>query len=147
MYKSLGRFVDAAKDYLRGINESLEQGNLFSAAYYAKEFERDGLRDALFIAALADARERKDLWWEIRALQELDWLDELRVTVEAHRQEIETSGDMLLSEVLAVATGDDERAADARKKMAEGTRRVPGGGFVVDTHDSQSDTEGSETDS
>ena len=35
MYKSLERFVDAAKDYLRGINESLEEGNLFSAAFYA----------------------------------------------------------------------------------------------------------------
>ena len=144
MYLSIARFVDAAKDYLRGINDSLEQGNLFTAAFYAKEFEESKLRDSLFVAALDDARERGDLWWQIRALEELDWTDELRSTVEAHREEIESSGDLSLIKVLAENTGDFDRAAEARKKIMERARLVRRVGAPVDDHEAQFDADGSE---
>lgn len=147
MYRSIDRPVDAAKDYIKGINESLEQGNLFSAAFYAKEFEAEGLREALFIAALGDARERQDLWWEVRALQELEWRDELKQTLEAHKDEIEKSNDLLLINVLAQITGDHERLVSVRKEIAEGTRLVKGGvaSTELETADQLSD-EGAPTD-
>ncbi len=144
MYLSIARFVDAAKDYLRGINDSLEQGNFFTAAFYAKEFEESKLRDSLFVAALADARERRDLWWQIRALEELDWTDELRDTLETHRQEIESSGDLSLIKVLAENTGDFDRAAEAQKKIMERARLVRRVGAPVDDHEAQYDAYGSE---
>ena len=129
MYKQLNRYVEAAKDYLRGINEALERGNLFSAAYYAKEFNKSGLGENLFIAALADARRREDLWWQIRALQELNWDDELDATLERHRQEIENSDDLFFQEVLAKRTGDQEKLIEVRSKLASATRWLPEGVF------------------
>lgn len=146
MYKHLNRYVEAAKDYLRGINESLERGNLFTAAYYAKEFDKSGLGENLFIAALADARRKEDLWWQIRALQELDWDDELDATLERHRQEIENSDDLFLQEVLAKQTGDHEKLIAIRRKLASATRWLPEGVLYVTDDEDETETDGTPKD-
>ena len=43
-HRKLGvRHEDAIADYLRGVLESIEEGNPFSAAYYLKELQESGL--------------------------------------------------------------------------------------------------------
>jgi hypothetical protein len=83
----IGRTREAAIDYVRGILRSLEDGNVFSAAYYIKELSEDGVVDDLFILELKRAEEQHDLWWQVRALQELEWHEELAQFLIAHRED------------------------------------------------------------
>jgi len=66
--------------------------------------------------------EKRDLWWRVRALQELGWRDKLRETLVAHRETINQSADLLLKIELARAEGDFESYANARKALARTER-------------------------
>jgi hypothetical protein len=122
LYEKVGDHKNAALNYCRSITESLAEGNVFSSAYYLKELSEKELHVPLFQAAYRKSTEVGDLWWRIRALQELGWTDELATVVVAHRAEIEGSGNSPLRELLYKATGDFEKLQEERRKTAEGVR-------------------------
>lgn len=115
----VGRHEEAAADYLTGILGSLKEGNTFSAAYYLKELAESGLTSELLQLALRRASEEGDLWWQIRALQELAWTDELKDRLIENEQEIESSGNPSLLSLLAWARGDRDNYVRWRKAEAQ----------------------------
>jgi tetratricopeptide (TPR) repeat protein len=121
---SLGRPVEAARDYVRGILHSLENENPFGAAYYLKELVRRDIIDALLATALAQAAAADDLWWQIRALQELGWGTELDALVVEHADEIEESGNSRMLVLLRRAEGREEEATTLDIALTAGRRRV-----------------------
>ena len=126
----LGRNVEAAHDYVKAILEGLEDGKFFFAAFYLKELVERGLIDCLFEKALEEAAEENDLWWQVRSLQELGWDSELDELLLANKDEIETSGNLLLKSYLLLAQGDEEEADrvsveySAKRKIHDNDGRV-----------------------
>jgi hypothetical protein len=115
----LGRAEASVSDYLDGISDRLKENRHFTAAFYLKELSESGLIDTLFERALADAEADEDLWWQVRALEELERFDEARDLVLANEHRILTSEDNLLfQELLALAKGDKEAWLEARKELA-----------------------------
>jgi len=121
LYADLGKPVEAVKDYLRGIAASLDGSRLFSAAYYLKELSASGLVQKLFASAYEEAKAEGDLWWMIRALQELDWKQELKSVVLKNAEEIERSRNPSLLLLLARSRGDNAQALELMKEIARGT--------------------------
>lgn len=124
LYNSLGKQIEAAKDYVEGVKEALAKGNVFSAAYYLKELIEEGLIDELFIEAFRQSKAENDLWWQVRALQELGWENELKALVLQNEEEIEKSGDSLLLEELLRSKGDTKKTVEFIKEMALQTHSV-----------------------
>ncbi|HVX20167.1 MAG TPA: HNH endonuclease signature motif containing protein [Acidimicrobiales bacterium] len=125
---SLGRPVEAVHDYVRGILENLEEPRLFSAAFYLKELVERGLIESLFMEALAQAQRDGDLWWQIRALQELGWDTEIAEVLLNNREEIEASGDGHMIMLLRRAEGRSEEAQALRiELMSNATIETAGG--------------------
>ena len=120
-YFALGKHREAVADYTKDIAESLKGDNVFSAAYYLKELANSGLVEELFVLALKQASEADDLWWQVRALQELGWRDELRDLVLKDGEEIERSNNLSLQVLLAEARDDAEKAIELRKAIARVT--------------------------
>ena len=135
---TIGRSRTAVEDYLRGITGSLQEGRVFSAAYYLKELSESGLIESLFIEALAQAREEGSLWWQIRAFEELEWYSELDAFLVEHAAEIEGSDDLLTKQLLARAQGDRESVKALRKEIARSERL---GGVVDDDAEEEQDDE------
>jgi tetratricopeptide (TPR) repeat protein len=123
-YDDLGKPVEALKDYVRGIGESLDQNSLFGAAYYLKEVVTSGLVNKLFTLAYEEAKAKNDLWWMTRALEELGWKDELKSVVLKKAKEIEQSGNPHLLLLLAKLKGDNVQAVELTKEIARGTHLV-----------------------
>ena len=121
---SIGEHVRAARSYIQGIRESLDEGRLFTAAYYLKELSEEGVAERLFEQAYREASEKGDLWWQVRALQELGWDEALRELLVANRDAIRKSGDAMLMVELARAEGEFEAYAAARKELASNERLV-----------------------
>jgi len=92
--------------------DSIDQGNPFSAGYYLKEMQDNNLQIALFELALKKAIDKNDIWWQYRALQELDWESEIKDFVLHNKKQIEESGDLDLMQELMKATGEEEKAHD-----------------------------------
>lgn len=77
-WSQLARLYDDVKDYenaiiyyCKDICESLEEGNIFSAGYYLKELSKKELFKPLFEKSFRKYVKEKDLWWQVRSLQEL----------------------------------------------------------------------------
>ena len=122
LFNTIHRPLDAVRSYLQGINESLSEGRTFSAAFYLKELAEEGLIDELFSRALQEAVDEKDLWWQIRSLQELGWESELTALLNEHADSIRESGDLMMLELLAMAEGDYESQLQFRKTIAKSER-------------------------
>jgi len=120
LYTKLGKYREAVADYLSGISKSIQDDRAFSAAYYLKELVEKGLIQELFVIALKEAAEEKDLWWQVRALQELEWHSELRELVLRHAEEIELTDNHMLLVLLADAKGDRDQVIQLRKSIAGG---------------------------
>jgi hypothetical protein len=122
--KVLERFVEAVTDYLRDVKASLEEERFFSAAYYLKELAESGLISRLFQEALHDAQTKGELWWQVRALQELEWQDELTELLIENASIIdgltldETTTAVRLKELLAAARGEDAVVEELLKAEA-----------------------------
>jgi hypothetical protein len=129
---ALGRPLEAVRDHVRGIAQSIEEGNAFGAAFYLKEVTELGFVDALFREAARQASEKGDLWWQIRALQELGADEELKALVLANAKLIEKSGERSLQMHLAKARGDDALYGKLRIEDALSTRWTPEGIQIVD---------------
>jgi len=114
----LGRHREAVKDYLKGVEHALGKERTFTAAYYLKELCESGLIDELFVLALKQAEEDKDLWWQIRALQELGWESELDDLLRQNEKNIRASGDLSLLSLLAQSLGEDQTWLSIEKEIA-----------------------------
>jgi hypothetical protein len=114
----LGRHREAVKDYLKGIERALEKERIFTAACYLKELCESGLIDELFVQALKQAEEDKDLWWQVRALQELGWESELDELLRQNEKGIRESGDLYFLSLLARTLGEDQAWLSIQKEIA-----------------------------
>lgn len=118
-HKHIGKHLEAASDYVDGVSARLQERRYFTAAYYLKELAESGIVERLFEKALQDAEDRNDLWWQVRALEELGRYDDSRELVLQHEEEILKSEDNLLfRELLALAKGDRTEWLEARKALA-----------------------------
>jgi len=120
----VGHRLDAVRDYLRTATEDLKRGNLFAAAFYLKEMVKSSLIQDLFLEAFKKSKQQGDLWWQIRALQELGLQKELHTLLEENAVTIEKSGDKILLQLLAKARNDRKKATELAKEIAERTRVV-----------------------
>jgi hypothetical protein len=128
LYVKLGRYKEAASDYVRGIAHSLENGRIFAAAFYLKEAViEERLAEHLFREAFEESKRENDLWWQVRALEELNASQELSALLLSKADEIRRSGDLVLMRKLALASGEEEVAFKLSKDIAKNTRlfRVP----------------------
>ena len=114
----LGQHREAVKDYLKGVEQALGKEKVFSAAYYLKELCESGLIDELFVLALKQAEEDQDLWWQVRALQELGWDSELDNLLRQNEKKIRESGDLSLLSLLALNLGEDQAWLSIEKEIA-----------------------------
>lgn len=118
----LGRHKDACLDYLRDIQESLQDDQYFSAAFYLRELTKSSISKELFVLALKKAQEEGELWWQVRALQELGWWQELRELLLSHADEIESGDKGYLRLELLRAQGKRDEAIALRKEMVKHVR-------------------------
>ena len=116
------RHLEAAKDYVEGISKTLQENNVFSAAFYLKELCKEGIIEELFILALKKARDEGDLWWQVRTYQELGWRKELNEFLLRNRKQIEESEDNTLLMLLADASGNEDKSVELRKEMARNSK-------------------------
>ena len=124
LYVDLQQWDKAAYYYCKSVMEDLNEGNIFSAAFYLKEIFSNDLYAYLFKKALSQSEAGKDLWWQIRALQELEWTDELRRLLIDNRKEIEESGDTALLRELYWALGDTPKLIEIEKQIARSTSLI-----------------------
>ena len=75
--RRVGREREAAESYVAGVLGCLRKGETFAAAFYLKELFATGLTERLFEFAFEEARRDGQLWWQVRALQELGRQSEL----------------------------------------------------------------------
>ena len=115
----LGRTREAAESYVAGVLGCLREGNTFAAAFYLKELFATGLTERLFEFAFEEARRDGQLWWQVRALQELDRQAELHSLLLDHAKEIESSADPNLLHALAHAQKDPKEILKAERHLAE----------------------------
>jgi hypothetical protein len=86
-----------------------------------KELVDSDLIEHMFSLARRKTSEVGDLWWQIRALQELGWNEQLDEVLVAHAEEIEASGDIHLRVLLAGSKGDERQYIDFMKQEAAAT--------------------------
>jgi hypothetical protein len=122
LYDKIGDYKNAVQFYCKSIIQDLEEDNVFAAAFYLKELCGTVPSRQLFEEAYRRSTEKGDLWWQIRALQELGWKDELRRVLMSHRTEIEQSGNSLLRQELYSAAGETEKLYEEQRRNAEGIR-------------------------
>jgi hypothetical protein len=114
-----GRILEAAKVYLKGIEKAIDEGRWFSAGFYIRHALNDEIASALFMISLRKHAEEGDLWWQLRAFEELGWDDEKRELLLGNENKIMDSGEPHLIHQLAQAKGDGELALKAAKELAE----------------------------
>lgn len=119
LYRHLKRPVDAVLATCEGASLSLKAGTTFSAAFYLKEMAAEGDIDGLFELAFERSRKAKDLWWQVRALQEMDMHTEVAQLLEANKTDIEAGGELHVLQALALAENDERRFLELRKREAQ----------------------------
>ncbi len=114
-YVQVRDYEKAAKFYVKEVAESLEQGNLFTAAFYLKQLVKDGVIGKLFEAFY---RDESSLWWRVRCLEELGWESELNDLLLQKREEILKSDNIQLKILLSKAEGDIDNYIELMKSAA-----------------------------
>jgi tetratricopeptide (TPR) repeat protein len=121
LYVDIGKWTEAVRYYCKSVLESIDTDNIFGAAFYLKEMSLGKkLHEKLFQIALKKDTERKDLWWQIRALQELGWNSELDELLKTHEREIKQSGDLYMLALLYKSLNEKDHYVEAMKKMYKG---------------------------
>lgn len=118
LYSNIGNHKAAAEYYIKDIAGSLKKGSLFSAAFYIKELNEKTLEE-LFKIQLQKVSKKRDLWWQIRCLQELGRESDVRALVLKNKTKIRKSNDIQLKILLAIIEGDDEEYLRLRIEEAE----------------------------
>lgn len=125
LYITLGKNLEAALDYAKGITKQLKEKRWFTAAFYLREMIESGLIETLFIEALKEETEQGILWAQVRSLQELGWDKELNDLLLKHKREIEKSDEFLLQAAFAQAQRDNKKALKLKKQYARKGFPVP----------------------
>jgi hypothetical protein len=123
-WKGVGEPEKAAADYARSVLESLEEGKVFSAAYYLRELGESRLHRDLYFKAFEKAVAEGDLWWQARALQDLGSQPQYKAWLLEHADAIEQDGKPALIADLADATDDTERATKIRQGIIASRRTI-----------------------
>ncbi len=123
LYEDLGDYRAAAESFVRGLNSDLvgdAEFPDFTLALYLKELTETSVISGLFVKALQQAADEDDLWWEVRALEELGWTTELHALVLEKEASITSDPDLSdmqrarLRVRLAEAKKDDSAYRKAR---------------------------------
>ena len=125
LYRETGEYEKAVKATCEGAKLAIEEGNVFTAAFHLKEMIEEATLQELFLIGMEQARKEKDLWWQYRALQELEWYSEASEFLLKHRKEIEKAGEPHFLEVLAIALGDNDTYLELRKEEAHSISAKP----------------------
>jgi hypothetical protein len=112
-----GRVREAALLYLDGIREDILEGNWFAAAFYIRHGLESDITEAFFEMALKESNERGDIWWQIRAFEELGWDGSRDETLIQNKDVILQGNDLLLKQKLARAIGDDDLLLETVKEV------------------------------
>jgi len=118
IYKQANDPIESVKFYLKGTSHVLNQKNYFTTAFYLKELVENGLIEQLFRQAYNEAKDQDDLWWQIRALQELEWDTELENLILQNKDQILKSEDPSLLKLLAEFEKNEKEYIDLVKKEA-----------------------------
>ena len=121
IYNQVDDPINAVKYYLKGIEKVFGEKNYFTTAFYLKEMFEDELIENLFIRAYNEAKEEGDLWWQVRALQELNWDTELENMIKINKEQIIESQDINLMQLLAKVEKNDKSYIELVKKEAAST--------------------------
>ena len=119
LYRNIEEYQLAAQVTCKGVVQAIAEGNVFTAAFHLKEMVSEGNLDYLFTYALNQAEEEKDLWWQYRCLQELEWDEEAKQFLLHHQKEIEELDEPGFNEQLALALGEKQRYTQLRKEEAQ----------------------------
>lgn len=125
LYKILGRNADAALDYITGIKLRLEDKQWFTAAFHLSELFDSNLIEPLFIEALKEATDQKELFWQLRALQELGWEDEICDLISDNQKTIREGEDYYLLLAEAKCHRDAKRLLELKKGYAAEGGGIP----------------------
>jgi hypothetical protein len=138
--RDLRRWKESTRDYCRSILNSLDNDRTFSAAYYLKELCREKISEQLFLEAFSETDE---LWWKIRALDELDDHTGLTLFLRENEAEIRASGNLSMIEVLEIHLGNKEAYVEVRKQLAASEVDLGDGiiGYVQDRDGDQEESE------
>ena len=118
-YRDNKNSIESLKYYLKGLTESLENKRIFTTAFYLKELSKSGIFESLFEKSFIETKEKNDLWWQIRSLQELGWNTELENLVKENREEILKSKNISLLRQLAKIEGNTKEYIEIQKKIAK----------------------------
>jgi hypothetical protein len=129
IYEDLQLHRKAAETYLRSLTGILDGGSDFTLAFSLKRILEGNVVSGLFLNALQEAADKEDLWWQVRALEELGWTSELRDLVQKNRDRIDA---LKLSEelkwrlriILAEADENEDRLREARLEYEKIRARV-----------------------
>lgn len=118
-YESVGDYKNAILNYTKAVIQLLEDGNIFSAAFYLKELSEKQLYQPLFAEALEVFTKDKDLWWQFRSLQELAWTTEVDRFLLDNEKRIIKEGHPGLIRALNFAKGDIDSINEMDKNEAK----------------------------
>ena len=125
LYKVIGRNIDSAQDYITGIKIRLEEKIFFTAAFYLSELFDSDLIEPLFIESFKQASDKNELHWQLRALQELGWENEICDLISNNQDKIRGKENNALLLAEAKCNRDDNRILELRKNYAMKGMGIP----------------------
>ncbi|MCU1223079.1 MAG: endonuclease [Edaphobacter sp.] len=94
-YFLIGDKINGTKYMCKHVVRAISQGNFFNAAFCVRALALNHPVDSLFEKALIENREKKDLFWELRSLEELGWTDELMSVIKENLETIDKEKESL----------------------------------------------------
>jgi hypothetical protein len=146
LFVKVGDPKRAALFYCKSIMQDIEEDRAFPAAYYLKELCQERLFEPLFERAYGHFSDSKDLWWQVRSLEELGWKGQLHDLVRSNRAEIEASGNPALLRILYEATGEKLKMEDAQIAFMSSMRTVRAGDVLAMSAEPENDEDESNGD-
>jgi len=117
-YRGLKRPLEAVVATCQGAVESIKEGNTFTAAFYLKEMSTEGDVTRLFELSYEESKKGNDLWWQLRALREMDMHSEANELVKANKRDIHRLGYLPLLLELALVEKDERLYVELSKQEA-----------------------------
>ncbi len=118
MYRDFKRPLEAVVATCQGAAESIKKGNTFTAAFYLKEMSVEGDVTRLFELSYEKSKKGKDLWWQLRALREMDMHSEADELVKANKSDIQRVGYLPLLLELALVEKNEKLYVELSKQEA-----------------------------
>ena len=119
LYRVINDPINSIKSTCKFVLKSLEKGTIFGTAFYLNEMFKEGDVRNLFLMSLEKAKSENDLWWQYRALQELDWSSEINRFLLENKEQIIAENKLPLLKALALAEGDIIKYFTLQKEIAK----------------------------